>query len=272
MKSGYLYAVCGEKYIKEAIKSAKSLRKVQPECSIAIISDKPCSPDSVFDHHVYARTSGPEERSFFYKVKHIYKNTLYEKTFFVDSDTWFYGRTDHLFDLLEYFDICASFESNDHTPVIVSGKCLKGYLPVYNTGVILFKKNAGNDVFFEAYEKEYEDMLNHWSSKAGFPNDQQAFMRAYIRSKSRILALKNNYNARICEFINLVGDVKIAHGRAKNYDALWVSLHPTMQDRSWDPFRRQCSYYKRSLRSKLVYAFWSRLNDFRSLRSLRNVR
>jgi len=234
MKEGYLYIANGEKYLNEAIISAKSLRKLDDKAHITLITNKKIK-SVIFDKIVVKPENiSSWKEGLLYSVEHIYKESPYEKTFFLDSDTYFCGNSRELFNILDYYDVCISHAPNDTSEVkLTNEKFLKGYLP-YNTGVILFKKNDDNKKLFSNWYSIYRNKFQEYTM------DQVAFMEALLYSKSRVYVLQNIYNARTPFYISLPNlSVKIIHGRCPNYEKIQSELNSVLSNRNWDPCIRR---------------------------------
>lgn len=225
---GYLYIVTGRRYIDEAILSAQSLRRTFPEADITLVADQEVN-DSVFDEVKVRPYSAKNRREGFqYKALHMYSSSPYKKTFFVDSDTFFVEACQELFDLLEYFDICVALDINDNYRIEVDGNMLEGYFP-YNTGVIIFRRSAANEKFFQMWRKQYDTDLH----------DQPLFMRALLQAEVKIYSMHTIYNARIPGMVSFLPEkVKLIHGRHEDYPAVARKLNWNILNRVWIPLEQ----------------------------------
>lgn len=245
VKRGYLYIAIGEKYIEEAITSARSLKNVVENPQVTLVSDREIETD-VFDTIVIDPCQVTNWRDgLSYKVKHMYKSSPYEQTFFVDSDTYFYESCEALFDLLEYFDLCMSMAHGDTNVPIMDGKCLTSCHP-YNTGIILFRKNSINKTLFQDWKMIYNNNLKIKNFRYK-ESDQTAFIEALLKSKSRIYLLPDIWNARTTCYLSLQGTVKVVHGRHKDYEQLRNIINSSSRMRGWDPNTKRCYYYNQPL-------------------------
>lgn len=239
LNQGYLYIANGSRYVREAIFSAISLRKISKDAHITLITDKPLKA-GVFDSIlVFAGKIANFQQALNYKIKHLYTNSPYKKTFFLDSDTYFYADCSELFAMLDYFDVCIALAPLDRHPVHVDNKLFSS-CPSYNTGVIVYKKNYRNKFLFEKWEKNYSLKLKRQA--LGKETDQTSFMQAFIKSNSKCYIVPNIFNVRIPYYINLAGGVKIIHGRHQDYKKLEKKINITFANRSWDPVGQKCVY------------------------------
>jgi hypothetical protein len=251
---GYLYIAAGDpKYIQEAATSATSLRSVDPSAHITLITDRQFD-GTLFDRIVIrpvAFTS--REAGLAYKTKHLYEDSPYERTLFLDSDTYFYEPGRSLFGLLDYFDVCMAAAPADMNEPVVDGKPLTACYP-YNTGVIAFKKNERNELLFRTWHESYEKKLREGSLRQE-ESDQTSFTEASLHSESRVYVLPSIWNARIFTYVFLNGAVKIVHHRVRHkedYEKLRQELNENTGLRCWDPIRKKCIYRKPKLFKRIL--------------------
>lgn len=251
---GYLYVAAGDpKYIEEAVISATSLRAVDPTAHITLVTDKQLD-GSLFDTIVVHPVDFTAWRAGLdYKAKHIYQDSPYEKTLFLDTDTYLYEPCRALFGLLDHFDVCIAAAPADMNEPLVDGKPLTGCLP-YNTGVIAFKKNERNEFLFRTWHETYEQKRREGilRQKEGH---QPAFMEALLKSESKVYVLPSIWNARVLTYVFLNDSVKIVHnreGRKEDFEKLRKKLNVTTAIRCWDPKRKQCIYRKLNWSKRIV--------------------
>lgn len=253
---GYLYTAAGQKYIDEAIVSASSLKRINPSAHITIVSDRDVLNDA-FDNVVIRASSDQisDEASYgmswkyglTFKVRYMYSESPYEKTLFVDTDTYFYEDCSGIFDLLEYFDISMAHSPSERSKTYINGKCLTGYFP-YNTGIILFKKNSKNEFLFKKWIDLYDRKIQESKLISNSESDQTSFMEALLVSDSRIYVLPNVWNARLPYFANFNEPVKIVHGRHDDYEKLKSDLNSPQGHRCWHPQLEKCLYRQKNVR------------------------
>ena len=231
MTEGFLYIATGQKYIEEARTSAKSLRRHFENAKIALVTDKPIN-DNLFNEIIFLEPSHTSnwKLGLNFKVEGLLKSP-FEKTFFIDTDTYFTDSTIELFRLLDFFDLLICHSPNDISKIRVKGKKLEGLSP-YNTGVIVFNKNTEVIKLFKEWGRFYLEKPETYSS------DQPAFMEALLTHDVKIFVLSYVYNFRLPSFISLPPlKVKIIHGRASNYERLnrIINRHSD-RHRTWSPY------------------------------------
>ena len=255
---GYLYVAAGDKYINEAIVSAESLKRLTDSVHITLITDKDIE-NSPFDQIIIRPVTirgAPD--GWLYKVRHMYEDTPYERTLFLDTDTYFCEDCQDLFETLDFFDMAMALAPADPN----QPKSPKTNNPLvackpYNTGIILFKKSANNDVLFRKWREMYEKKvasqnLAEWDGSLGrFEGDQPVFLEAWLQSDSKICTLSNAWNARSPLFFNWNEPIKIIHGRHKDFEAIknemnreWGS-EKVVKTRFWLPGKNMSMLFDR---------------------------
>lgn len=200
---GVLYIAMGKKYIEEAQISAASLKAKMPNLPVTILAHEEVKTPE-FDEAVAVEKS---YYSFEDKVVYMY-DSPYDRTLFLDTDTYICEDFSELFGILDNFDIAAV-----HAPTKIPGT-VNGVPECYqqmNTGMILFKKSPEVKKFCEYWIKIF---------KSGDP-DQPSFREALFKSNLRIATLTAEYNCRFPFPIFVCGTVKILHGRHE--DLPWVA-------------------------------------------------
>jgi len=251
---GYLYVAAGDpKYIQEAEISATSLKSVDPSAHITLITDRQVD-GTLFDTTVVRPVTFATWRAgLAYRTKHIYEDSPYERTLYIDTDTYFYESCRALFGLLDYFDLCMAAAPADMNEPLIDGKPLTACFP-YNAGVIAFKKNDRNQSLFRSWHESYEKKLREGNVRPK-ESDQPSFMEAWVHSDSRIYVLPSIWNARLLTYVFLNGSVKIAHHRVKHkedFAKFGKRLNENTGLRCWDPKQKKCIYRKRNLFKRIV--------------------
>lgn len=121
-----------------------------------------------------------------FKTKYLYTLSPYERTMFVDTDTYFIGDIESGFAILDYFDLSMTLVPPDtHYPISSSGEKID-CKPV-NTGVIFFKKNEVNNYLFEEWLRIYLKKLSQ--NPHIRESDQTSCTEAIMCSSSRFYPL-----------------------------------------------------------------------------------
>lgn len=194
-----------------------------PGVPLAIASD--VGPDGgLFDHWI------PIENplgTFADKIAPLAK-TPFEKTVFLDTDTYLCGPVPELFELLDRCDIAMA-----HAPMRVTGSVpVPASFPECNSGVIAYNINDQTKAIFAAWEKFYAGQI----SSTGQPDDQPALRRALWENEIRLAVLPPEYNFRfVLPSFAGRGPVKILHGRHTSMAALAAEINRSGSPRVFLP-------------------------------------
>jgi hypothetical protein len=209
---GVLYAATGSRYVDEAAVSAVSLKKVMPGIKIHLYTDLDEVPE-VFD--AVSKIENPRLNCYDKVLPML--NSPFEKTLFLDTDTYVCSELSELFKILDRFDILAC-----HIP-IQGANSIEGIptsFPELNTGMVAFRKSEATQQFFERWLRLYEEM--------GHKADQPAFRRALWEDRNiQSYQLPYEYNLRTIApgYIAEGAKVKIIHGRHKNWKSIEQKLN-----------------------------------------------
>jgi hypothetical protein len=80
------------------------------------------------------------------------QHSPYERTLFLDTDTWVARDIDGLFELLDHYDLAASQLSEGHQYTIPE---VPHSFPEFNTGVILFSRRLVEKGFFDTWKQHH---------------------------------------------------------------------------------------------------------------------
>ena len=253
LEKGYLYmAVGAEVYFKEAFVSANSIKKLDKNAHITLLTDSKAKEfiskyESAFTNVVHIDNEELKPYSgwkygILFKVMNLYSYSPYKKTIFIDTDTYFIDSPEELFLHLDHFDICMTHSPADRNNIKVGNSVLPAYY-AYNTGLILFNKTEVIERMFKDWCKIYE---------AGeFRGEQPPFMQAYVKENIKTYILTNNWNARTVFYESMGGKVKMVHGRHKSMQKVAEEINATHTGRVWLPGIEKCIHDQIKI-SKLV--------------------
>ena len=219
MNEGFLYIATGEKCIKEACESVSSLKMHMTGAQATLLSDR--NVDFPYFDHQYLIDKPKFSTND--KVENITKSP-YEKTVYIDSDTYITDDISELFGLLEKFDIAVS-----HAPRRVSVMGAELYsryqhegvsdaFPEMNGGLVIFRSCPSvEELFFEWERLFYEDIeIIKSMGKTINLQDQPSFRCALYNSDARLCVVPPEYNCRFIFPTFVQQKVKILHGRHRD--------------------------------------------------------
>jgi lipopolysaccharide biosynthesis glycosyltransferase len=230
-RCGVLYVAFNDKFVREAIASATSLKKVSPSLHVSLFSDLDPKA-SCFDHLRIVANKGWR-----CKVDYL-PQSPYERTIYLDSDTKVVFPIDDIFEALDRFDLAACQDFARKRRSMAAKIPAYAEIPYgfseHNGGVIAYRRNEATRAFFDDWQKLYNE---HREATLG--QDQPSFRIALWRNDLRILTLPPEFNVR-----NRTQQAQ-AHSRASEpgNEAL---LHPRIfhwhsvakPGRSWLPTRK----------------------------------
>jgi hypothetical protein len=275
MKSkGVVYIATGKKFVDEALVSARSVRKCMPELPIALFTDieELVTNPPVPVNEVFLMTD--VRKSCLDKMFPLL-DSPYEKTLFLDTDTYMCDRVDELFEALDQFDILAA-----HPPFRVQYEIegIPECFPEPNTGVIAFRNSKEAFDVIRKWPVEYERQL---ASIIKPHHDQHSFRAALYGSEARFLVIPHEYNFRSIgpNFAGKGCKVKIIHGRHASFERVEQRLNRNLDYRVFltHPFRvltHDFATYKSGVEALSNYIFENlpgSLQDFLS-RMRRTIR
>ncbi len=208
MKTGAIYIITQDsRYTGLLLNSAASLKRVMPELPITVFSQFPIS-SSAFENVV--RVDGSKDG--FYDKTLFMQRSPYERTLFIDADTYVVDPVPELFTILDQFDFAATHEEYSNTdwwnryprPDIPAS------FPEFNTGIMAFKRSLRMDRLLQDWAALYRAFIE--SNPGKEINDQPFFRAAVYGNDARAATLTREYNCKFRGQGYLNGRVKILHG------------------------------------------------------------
>ena len=248
--AGIVYSAAGEPHVAEALASARSSlrhnrvphvlfadRGVEAPEGLTVTRFEPCG-------NPYAD-----------KIINL-RRSPFERTIYLDTDTYVAAEITHVFELLARYDVAAA-----HAPGYRGMPDPEVPAAFYelNTGVIAWRAGAGVDAFLH----DWEDTYLAWSADPPFPGaggapgeagvasggragDQPAFRHCAWRHGVSLYVLGPEYNLRLGEPATVVAQVRVIHGRHPDHDALAARVNDRRGPRRWP---RRPSLRERTMRA-----------------------
>jgi hypothetical protein len=238
MRRGAIYVAFGQEYVSEALVSAASLKRHMPDLPVTLF----CGGDVASPHldHVVRAARDASLPGCAAKIPHIAASP-YERTLFLDSDTYVCGDLAPLFALTEAFDLAAA---HSPTRAIYEVEGVPDSFPEFNTGVILFRRSpevqAALSSWAELFSRHLERLGRgeiRWVRPADRRwhalNDQGAFREALYFSSVRVATLPPEYNCRFYAPGFVEGPVRILHGRGLDLSSVAASINSIVARRGY---------------------------------------
>lgn len=209
--SGVLYAATGERFVREAEISARSVKRHMPELPVLLWTDVPEKAPKIFDE--VKRIESP--RYFFADKVGPMLESPFEKTLFLDTDTYVCEPVWDLFELLERFDIALAHAPMRHDREYPTPNCFSEM----NSGVMVYRRNDRVARVLKRWVELYEGAME--KDPNADKGDQVYIRQALYESDAVLYILPPEYNYRSVMPSALPRrTVKIIHGRADDMDAL----------------------------------------------------
>ena len=172
-------------YVKEAIFSAKSLRKIHPDASITLFTNK--QNEKLINTFDVIKIVDIKLRS----KQDILSMTPYEKTIYIDTDTYINENLYELFELLNKYELfaCHDYARKRKFPIPEYMNIPTSFSEL-NGGVFGFKKCDNFTKLMELWSHYYKKY------KSITPWDQPSFRIACWESNINIYVVPCEYNRR----------------------------------------------------------------------------
>ena len=189
-----------------------------PSMHLTLITDEQ-PKTSLFDKTVILENP---KYHFMDKIRGILQSP-YQKTLFVDTDTYFCGEVSGLFDLLDHFDLSAA-----HAPAreTYSMPEIPPSFTEFNSGVIVYRDSKEVQACFADWLEYYRPFQDKKT-----PNDQPFLRKALYLSRLRLATLPPEYNCRFILPGYLNQKAKILHGRHPNLGLVEETINKTHSKR-----------------------------------------
>jgi hypothetical protein len=198
--------------LDEAKMSAKSIRENMPEANIALITDEEIETD-LFD---IVKIVDDPSRGFEDKLKYI--EPIFDKTLYIDTDTYFTDDVSEIFEILDNYDVAAAHAAKRDPP---QADVPDAY-PPFNAGVIAMRKNDNLRQFLQEWKSNTNEMKE---TREGM-TDQEGLHRTLYESEIKTAVLPSEYNVRIPFQGYLISKAKILHGRFMDIETDGIEKGP----------------------------------------------
>lgn len=177
-------------WLKELEYSAKTVKNKHPDLPITLFTDKNRNIKNI-DQVKVINFDGPRVKPF------CLWDSPYQNTLYLDTDTAVVGDIQNMFNLMERFDLAASFDhlrvDNKKAAVYPEYAKISEAFSEFNGGVILFRKSDAVKKFFKVWRKNYEE----WKKLSGLLADQPSFRVSIWQSSDlKFYVLPPEYDLR----------------------------------------------------------------------------
>ena len=208
MENGFLYIAIGKRYLLEAQISARSLRRFTKH-PICIITDEANFTSPLFDIIIHENMPA----DFVSKIIGI-KKTPFQKTIYLDSDTFICAPIDQLFKILDLFDMAMTIDRYNHSYGFLQHYNasfqlkFENVLPEYHTGLIVY----GDSQPVKGLINDWLELHQQMNVKADMPSFREAFIKNATTVRIAPLPFEYNYFGTL-SFGFAYNEIKIFHER-----------------------------------------------------------
>lgn len=198
---GVLYIATNDEFVREAELSISQLREYHPGWPVAVITTTSQDIDGA-DEIIVVEDSVD---GFGDKPRYMDRSP-FDRTLYLDTDTYVVGDISSTFDLLTEFDVACAIAPS--APDSTDGCNPGDAFPTFNSGVVLYRDNPSTQALFDRWRHEYKRDLND-----GYHPDQRSFRRSLFDTHLEFTPLPTRYNMRPFMFGAADGPAKIIHSR-----------------------------------------------------------
>ena len=222
--SGVLFIAFGDRWCEEARRSIASIRRCS-DLPVAVVTDQAWNEAPQPEHFIIR----PALSGWAAKPSYMMEAAPYEKTLFLDTDTFVLRDPSPVFGLLDHYDIGVRFggpQLNLEPGLVFHTQC--------NSGVVLFRKSQAVEQVKSIWQAEYERARGNAKISADTRGlgDQRYLAVAIALSNARPVHLGEYLNFALFETILTYSPPVIIHTRLKNGEAIGKDIC-----KDWDPAR-----------------------------------
>ena len=230
---GVVYVgIGGGKYLGEATRSARSLRRHNSRLSITVFTDHPQDADASLFNDVQLIKRPPNGKEM-YSKQVAFQRSPYERTLYLDADTYVCGNIGAMFDILDGYDFAAAPAPRRVDPggFEAYGENIPGWFPEVNGGVLLAKKSAGWDRLAHSWKQAYTK-IDRWNDQISL---RVALYHEVMEHGLRFYPLLPEFNCRTYMLQFLASKTYILHGRDEDLDQVCSQVNSRTGVRIWMP-------------------------------------
>jgi hypothetical protein len=229
---GILYSCSGEFYTAEALRSARSSLRHNRVPHLLYASEEVADVEGLS----VARYE-PSDNPYVDKIANM-RRSPFERTLYLDSDTFVVDEIAHLLRLLDRYDIAVAYAPAYRglaDPEVPSA------FYEFNTGVLAWRQSDRVAAFMRSWQETYLA----WLDEEPFPGagkasrspraDQPAFRRCAWQHDVRVFVLAPEYNFRLGYPTTVVDRVRVIHGDHEDLEAFAGRINETELPRTWPP-------------------------------------
>lgn len=226
---GIVYSASGADHVAAALVSARSSLRRNAVRHVIFASPLPEVDEQ---EGLSLEPFEPSDNPYVDKIANM-RRSPFERTIFLDADTFVTANITHMLELLDQYDLAASFAQGRRRyedPGVPLAFC------EFNTGVVAWRSSERTAAFMESWQETYLA----WEREPPFPQagqarvaDQPAFRHCVWANRMRVMVLPPEFNYRPGVPGAVVGRVRVIHGFHHDYEGMAAKLNQTPLPRSF---------------------------------------
>ena len=230
---GIVYSCTGESYVAEALRSARSSLRHNALPHLLFAST---AVEERVEGLSVARFE-PSGNPYVDKIANI-RRSPFERTIYLDTDTFVAGEIAHVLRLLDHYDIAVAFAPAYRG--LIDPEVPQAFYE-FNTGVLAWRASERVSAFMRSWQETYvawltdEPFVGAGKASRSRRADQPAFRRCAWQHGLRLFVLAPEYNFRLGFPTTVVERVRLIHGEHHDYEALAGQLNSRRLPRTWPP-------------------------------------
>jgi hypothetical protein len=228
--AGVIYSGTGEFYIAEAVRSAQSSLRHNDLPHVLFASTEVQATEGLT-----AVPFEPSGNPYVDKIANM-RRSPFERTLYLDSDTFVVDEVTHVLGLLEHYDMAVAFAPAYRG---LDDPAVPKAFYEFNTGVLAWRAGERMAAFMRSWQETYIA----WLDEEPFPGagkasrsrraDQPAFRRCAWEHDISVFVLGPEYNFRLGFPATVVDRVRVIHGDHPDHEHLAARLNETRRPRTW---------------------------------------
>jgi len=231
---GVLYSCTGERYVAEALRSARSSLRFNELPHLLYTTEDVAHAQPGLTVVRFEPSANPYAD----KIANM-RRSPFARTLYLDTDTYVIDDVTHLLALLDRYDMAVAYTAEGRGPHD------PGVPPAFyefNTGVLAWRASERMAAFMRSWEETFIAWREHGDpfatpgkgSSSGRA-DQLAFRRCAWEHDIHLFVLAPEYNFRIGYPTTVGARVGVIHGRHPDYEGLAARINASERPRSWPP-------------------------------------
>jgi len=217
MRGAVYYAVRKPKYVKMAVRSAKSLRRYMPDLPITLFTDLPNSQWAKQPVFASVETLPPVSELLCHNVMSAMAKFPYDISLFLDTDVWVCGDLSEIFDAIEHSSLDLMLPTiqqyryvHREDPIFEKAGVPDAY-PRYTTAIVGIKTNRRTEVFVKLWGERYRELCTEWTLSPICPDQIPLRIALHQSPAMRVGALRDCYEYQLYGYFNR--PIKIIHAK-----------------------------------------------------------